>query len=128
MDAKNHRIFVGGHNKKMAVLDATTGKQVISLPTGAGTDAAGFDAKNHLVFFSNGDGTLTVIEQKGPNDYVAREPVITQASAKTMAFDKKTEKIFLPAATVKVTPPADASQKPKKVIQEGSFCVLVVAK
>jgi hypothetical protein len=45
-----------------------------------------------------------------------------------MAFDKKTEKIFLPAATVVTTPAADASQKPKKTIADGTFCFLVVGK
>jgi YVTN family beta-propeller protein len=128
VDAKNDRIFVGGHNKTMVVLDGSTGKEIISLPTGSGTDAAGFDAKQHLVFFSNGDGTLTVIQQKSANEYVAQDPVTTQPSAKTMAFDKKTEKIFLPAATVVSAPAADPSQKPKKTITDGTFCVLVVGK
>jgi YVTN family beta-propeller protein len=128
VDVKNKRIFVGGHSKMMAVLDATTGKQITTLPTGSGTDAAGFDAKDHMIFFSNGEGSLSLIEQKGPDEYVAHEPVVTQASAKTMAFDKKTGKIFLPAATVVTTPAADASQKPKKTITDGTFCVLVVGK
>jgi YVTN family beta-propeller protein len=128
VDVKSDRIFVGGHNKMMAVLDGSTGKQITSLPTGSGTDAAGFDAKNHLIFFSNGEGNLTVIEEKGPDEYVAHEPIVTQASAKTMAFDKKTEKIFLPAATVVVTSAADATHKAKKTITEGTFCVLVVEK
>jgi YVTN family beta-propeller protein len=128
VDVKNKRIFVGGHSKMMAVLDATTGKQITTLPTGSGTDAAGFDEKNHLIFFSNGEGNLSVIEQKGPDEYVALDSVITQASAKTMAFDKKTEKVFLPAATVLTTPAVDASQKPKKTITDGTFCVLVVGK
>jgi len=128
LDAKNNRIFVGGHNKTMAVLDATTGKQITTLPTGGGTDAAGFDAKDGLIFFSNGEGILTVIQQKGPDEYVGLDPVTTQAGAKTMAFDKKTGKIFLPTATVNVTPAADPSQKPKKTIVDGTFCVLVVGK
>lgn len=128
VDAKNNRIFVGGHSRMMAVLDAATGKQITSLPTGSGTDAAGFDAKNRLIFFSNGEGNLTVIEEKGPDEYVAHEPVVTQASAKTMAFDKKTEKIFLPTANVVIIPAADVSQKPKKTITEGTFCVLVLGK
>lgn len=128
VDAKNNRVFVGGHNKTMLVLDGSTGKQIASLPTGSGTDAAGFDAKSHLIFFSNGEGNLTVIQQKSADQYVAQDPVVTQPSAKTMAFDKKTQKIFLPAATVVSTPAADPSQKPKKTITEGTFCVLVVGK
>ncbi|WP_263353264.1 YncE family protein [Acidicapsa acidisoli] len=128
VDVKNKRIFVGGHSKIMAVLDSTTGKQITTVPTGSGTDAAGFDAKDHLIFFSNGEGNLSVIEQKGPDEYVAHDSVVTQASAKTMAFDKKTGKIFLPAAIVVTTSAADASQKPKKTITDGTFCVLVVGK
>lgn len=128
IDAKNKRIFVGGHSKMMAVLNATTGKQITTLPTGSGTDAAGFDAKHHLIFFSNGEGNLTVIEEKSPDKYVAHDPVMTQPSAKTMAFDKKTGKIFLPAATVIITPATDPAQKPKKTITDGTFCVLVVGK
>lgn len=128
VDAKNDRVFVGGHNKTMTVLDGSTGKEILTFSTGSGTDAAGFDARNHLIFFSNGDGTLTVIRQKSADDYVAEDPVITQPSAKTMAFDKKTQKIFLPAATVVSTPQSDPSQKPKKTITDGTFCVLVVAK
>lgn len=128
VDAKNNRIFVGGHNKTMVVLDGSTGKQIASLPTGSGTDAAGFDAKDHLVFFSNGEGNLTVIQQKSADEYVAADPVVTQRSAKTMVFDKKTQKIFLPAATVVSTPATDPSQKPKKTITDGTFCVLVVGR
>ncbi len=127
-DEKNNRIFVGGHNKTMAVLDAATGKQIMTLPTGSGTDAAGFDAKDSLIFFSNGEGNLTVIQQKSADEYVALDSVTTQSGAKTMAFDKKTGKIFLPTATVNVTPAADPSQKPKKTIVDGTFCVLVVSK
>ena len=128
MDAKSDRIFVGGHNKTMLVLDGSTGKKVASLPTGGGTDAAGFDAKNGLVFFSNGEGNITVIHQKSPSEYVADDPVITQPSAKTMAFDKSSNKIFLPAATMDIIPATDPSQKPKKKAVEGTFCVLVVGK
>jgi DNA-binding beta-propeller fold protein YncE len=128
VDAKNNRVFVAGHVKTMFVLDGTTGKQITSLPIGAGTDAAAFDERNHLIFFSNGEGNITVIQQKSADEYVAEPSVITQQSAKTMALDKKTGKIFLPAATVVSTPATDPGQKPKKTITDGTFCVLVVSK
>jgi DNA-binding beta-propeller fold protein YncE len=126
VDTKNNRLFVGGHNKTMLVLDAATGKTIASFPTGSGTDAAGFDERSHRAFFSNGEGNLTVIQQKSADEYMADTPVTTQQSAKTMAFDKKTQKIFLPAATVVTTPASDPSQKPKHTITDGTFCVLVV--
>ncbi len=57
---------------------------------------------------------------------LAEAPIVTQASAKTMAFDEKTRHIYLPAATVVVTSAADANSKPKRTITENTFAVLVV--
>ena len=128
VDKKADRIFVGGHNRMMLVLDGSTGSKIASLPTGAGTDAAGFDAKDRLIFFSNGEGNITVIHEISPDQYVAEDPVITQPSAKTMVFDKSSGKIFLPAANLQTVPASDLSQKPKKKAVEGTFCALVVGK
>jgi DNA-binding beta-propeller fold protein YncE len=128
IDTKNDRIFVGGHNKTAQVLDGKTGKLLAKFQSGAGTDAAGWDAKNGLAFISNGEGNLTVIQEKSPSEFVALDPIQTQQSAKTMAFDPKTGNIFLPAATVVITPAADPAQKPKRTITDGSFAVLVVGR
>ncbi len=128
MDRKNNRLFSACHNEVLVVLDATNGKKVASLPIGNGPDAAGFDAKEGLIFVSNGDGTLNVIQEKSPDKYESVEAVTTQISAKTMAYDSKTKKVFLPAAEIEVTPASDPSQKPKKTIKEGTFSVLVVSK
>jgi glutamine cyclotransferase len=128
VDTKNNRLFVGGHNKTMVVMDGSSGKKIASFPTGSGTDAAGFDDRERRIFVSNGEGNITVIHQKSADQYVAEASVQTQPSAKTMALDSKTGKIFLPAATVVVTPPADSSQKPKRTITDGTFAVLVVGK
>src|SRR5439155_19210189 len=38
LDAKHHRLFVGCHNKLMAMLDTETGKVVATVPIGAGVD------------------------------------------------------------------------------------------
>ncbi len=119
---------VGGHNKTVQVLDGATGKKLASFPSGAGTDAAGWDAKNGLAFISNGEGNITVIQEKSPTEFVALDPIQTQQSAKTMAFDTRTGNLFLPAATVVVTPAADPTQKPKRTITDGSFAVLVIGK
>ena len=128
VDTKTNRLFVGGHNKTMLVLDAATGKRIANLPTGSGIDATAFDQRNHLVFFSNGEGYLAIIQEKSSDDYVALAPVTTQQSAKTVAFDNKTGKIFLPAAEVITMPASDPSQKPKHTITEGTFSVLAVGK
>jgi DNA-binding beta-propeller fold protein YncE len=128
LDSLNDRIFVGGHNKIAQVLDASTGKILASFPSGSGTDAAGWDAKDGFAFISNGEGNITVIREKSPTEFVVLDPIQTQQSAKTMTFDTKTGRILLPAATVVMTPSADPAQKPKKSITEGSFAVLVIGK
>jgi DNA-binding beta-propeller fold protein YncE len=128
IDTRTDRLFVGGHNKTMLVLDSKTGAKIASFPTGSKTDAAGFDEHSRHIFFSNGEGNLTVIQQKSADEYVAESPVTTQPSAKTMAIDKKSGKIYLPAATVVTVPAADSTQKPKHKVTDGTFCVLVVAR
>ena len=45
-----------------------------------------------------------------------------------MAFDPKTKNIFLSAAEIEVTPPADPSKRPVRKVKPGSFVVLVVGK
>jgi DNA-binding beta-propeller fold protein YncE len=126
IDAKTNRLFVGGHNKTMLVMDADTGKKIASFPTGSGTDAAGFDEKTQRIFFSNGEGNITVVLEKSADEFVPLEAVTKQASAKTMALDRKTGKIYLPAATVVTTPASNPSEKPKRTVTEGTFCVLIV--
>jgi DNA-binding beta-propeller fold protein YncE len=127
-DATNDRFFVGGHNKLMLVVNGATGKKVASFPTGSGTDAAGFDDQARLIFLSNGEGNITVVHQLSADKYVVQAPIETQQSAKTMAFDSKTRNIYLPAATVVVTPAADGTSKPKRSVTAGTFAVLVVGK
>lgn len=51
---------------------------------------------------------------------------MTQPSAKTMAFDPKTKRVFLPAADVDVIPAATGSGRPQRKIRPGSFAVLVL--
>jgi YVTN family beta-propeller protein len=128
VDTRNNRFFVGGHNKLMVVVNGQTGKKVASFPTGSRTDAAGFDDQARLIFLSNGEGSITVIRQLSADKYIAEMPIVTQPSAKTMAFDSKTRQVYLPAATVVVTPAADANSKPKRSVTAGTFAVLVVGK
>ena len=100
-DKAGHRLFSTCVNGLMVVVNTDTGATVASLPIGAGTDAAAFDPRRKLAFSSNGrDGTLSVIQQKDPNTYVALEPVKTVVTARTMDIDPQTGRIFLVAADI----------------------------
>src|SRR5499427_6657667 len=128
-DAKTKRLFIGCRNEpKMVVMDADTGKVINSFPIGAGVDYAGFDQETSLVFFSCGDGALSIYHEKSANEYEDAGAVKTQRSARTMAFDPKTKKIFLPAAEYQETPATEPGKRPTRTMKPGTFAVLVVAK
>jgi hypothetical protein len=109
-------------------MDAATGKVITSATIGAGVDYAAFDPDAKLIFFSCADGTLNIFHEKSADEYEDAGAIKTQQSAKTLAFDPKTKKIFLSAAEYVETPAADPSKRPTRTIKPGSFVVLVVSK
>ncbi|HKW96228.1 MAG TPA: YncE family protein [Bryobacteraceae bacterium] len=128
-DPKTNRLFIGCRKEpKMVVMDAATGKVINSFPIGAGVDYAAFDPAARLVFFSCGDGTLSIYHEKSANEYEDAGAVKTQTSAKTMAFDSKTRKIFLPAAEFEEDPHPEPGKRPRRSVKPGSFVVLVVGR
>jgi DNA-binding beta-propeller fold protein YncE len=128
-DPKSNRLFIGCRNEpKMVVMDAATGKVITSFPIGAGVDFAAFDPSARMIFFSCGDGTLSIFHEKSADEYEDAGALKTQQSAKTMAWDPKTKKIFLPAAEYQETPAAEPGKRPQRSMKEGSFVVLVVGK
>jgi hypothetical protein len=70
---------------------------------------------------------LTVVKQDGPDAYHVIENAATQRSARTMALDEKTHRIFLAAAEFGTPPPATAEQpRPRPPMIPGSFTILVL--
>jgi YVTN family beta-propeller protein len=104
IDAASHRLFVSCLNAKLFAVDSQNGQIVANLPIGKGSDAVVFDPKRKLVFSSNGkDGTISVIAEKDPHNYVPLAPIKTTISARTMAIDPATGRLFLAAADVSPT-------------------------
>lgn len=106
IDPDTQRLFIGCHNQKMAILDANTGKILDALRIGRGNDATAYDAAAKLAFSSNGDGTLNVIGALDAAHYRIMQTVNTMPSARTLAIDQLSHKIYLVAAE---TEPADAA-------------------
>lgn len=125
IDADNSRLFIGCRSKVLAVMDSGSGKVITALPIGDRVDAVAFDPENKLIFASNGDGTISVIRQKSADEYESAGQIQTQKSAKTMAFDPKSKRLFLSAAEME-TAPAAAGQRARNKPKPGSFNVLVV--
>ncbi|WP_257309827.1 YncE family protein [Geothrix fuzhouensis] len=129
IDLKHNRLFIVGGNKLMAVLDTGTGKIVATPAIGAGADAAAYDPELGLAFSSNGEGTLTVIRQEGPDRYIVLEQAPTKRGARTMALDEKTHRIYLPTAEFGPTPaPTAEAPRPRPTMTPGSFQILVVGR
>jgi YVTN family beta-propeller protein len=130
IDRKHGRLFSACANKMMVVTDAATGKQLATVPIGAGTDGAGFDPDAGFAFSSNGgDGTLTIVQEISPGKFGVVETVETQRSARTMTIDPKTHAVLLSAAKFGPPPaPTAENPRPRPVAEPGSFALLVVSK
>jgi YVTN family beta-propeller protein len=128
IDVEGHRLFAVCDGKKMAVTDFTTGKSLATPAIGDGPDAAGYDAKSKLVFSSNGDGTLTIVDAGKPG-YPVVQTVSTKKGARTMAFDSSNGQVFVVSADFGPAPPATADvPHPRPSVLPNSFTVLVVGK
>lgn len=117
MDPGSHRLFVSCVNNLLTVINSDSGAVVAQLPIGSGTDAAVFDPKRKLIFSSNGkDGTLSIIQERDPQTFVSLAAIKTAVSARTMAIDPETGRLYLAAASIEPNPaPQTGSQRPKVV-------------
>jgi DNA-binding beta-propeller fold protein YncE len=117
MDVKNDRLFVACRGiNRMSVVDAHSGRIIISLPIGGMADGIWFDDKTHYIFCSNGDGTTTIIRQETKDEYKVIDNITTKIGAKTMALDMKSHNIYLSSSDY---------EKGFPVIIPGTFAVLV---
>jgi DNA-binding beta-propeller fold protein YncE len=129
-DPKTRKLFSTCANNTLVVSGADLGKVVQTLAIGPGPDGCVFDAVTGLVLASSGgDGTLAVIRPTSPGPYEVARTIKTQVSAKTIALDPKTHRLYLSAATPE---PAGAEKAPAKKkggrrrYLPGSFSVLII--
>jgi DNA-binding beta-propeller fold protein YncE len=126
MDTAHQILFSVGRNRLMAVVDATSGKLLQTLPIGAGTDAAAFDPGTGRAYASNGEGSLTVAGPDGHGRFAVLATVATAKGARTMALDPRTHLIYLPTAEFGPAPEAGPGQPSRPPLVPGSFRILVV--
>lgn len=120
-DNETKRLFAGCE-KQLIVVNAENGKLVEKIKIGDGCDGVAFDAKQKLIFTSNGEGTLSVIKETSPNKFTVVGNYPTKRGARTIAFDASDNSIFLPTADFESS--AKEGERPKMI--SGSFQVLVV--
>ena len=127
IDIENHRLFSVCDNKLMVVVDAETGKVVSTVNIGKNVDGVAFDSVLKRIYTSNGEGTMTVVQQKNADSYTVLENFPTQKGARTIAIYSKMHTLYLPTADYNPAPkPSNENLKPRATIKPGSFTVLEV--
>ncbi len=119
LDNETHRLFIVCSNKLMVVMNALTGKIITTLPIGDRCDGVAFDPATKRAFSSNGDGTMTVVQENANDTYTVVENVTTLKGARTIAVNPSTHKIYLPTAEFEA-PVGNA----RPAIKTGTFVVL----
>jgi glutamine cyclotransferase len=131
LDAKNGILFASCRNpQNMVVVNADSGKILATLPIGRGTDGAVFNPNTMEAFSSQVDGTLSIVKENSPTDFVLEQNLETIPSAKTLTLDAKTNRVLLiggefPPAPPR--PPGGGQGNPNPMVP-GSFSILVVGK
>jgi YVTN family beta-propeller protein len=124
LDNESHRLF-SVCDKMMVILDALTGKLITTLPIGDRVDGVVFDPVLKRAYSSNGEGSVTVVQEVDENHFSVIETIITQPSARTLTLDKKSHHIYLPCAEFGETP-AETTENPhpRPAIKPNSFVIL----
>jgi YVTN family beta-propeller protein len=117
LDFDNNRLFSACSNKIMVVSDVKAGKVLTTVPIGEGCDGIVFDNAVKRIFASNGEGSVTIIQQNSADKYSVVATFPTKQGARTIALDRDTHKIYLSFAE---------RQSGSGTAKPGSFSVLEI--
>lgn len=125
-DKANQRLF-SVTDKIMVISDAKNGKVVTTVPIGENVDGVAFDPGKKRIYTSNGDGSVTVVQEISPNEFKVVETIPSQRGARTIAINTKTHRIYLPTAEFGATPEATKENpNPRPKILPGTFTILEI--
>lgn len=128
LDNETHRLFAVCGNKLMVVVDATDGQVVANLPIGDGCDGVKFDPEMKRAISSNGEGTMTIVQEVDKNNFKVLETITTVAGARTLALDTRTHHIYAPSAEFNPAPaPTTDNPRPRRTPKPDSFFVMDIA-
>jgi len=100
IDAKNHILFAmcrggNGGTPTCVILSAVDGKVITTLPLAGSSDGGAFNPNTMEAFSSHGNGTLTVIKENSPTDFVVEQTVQTKSGGKTCTVDTKNDHVIV---------------------------------
>jgi hypothetical protein len=114
----------------MVILSATDGRILTSLPLAGGSDGAVFNPSTMEAFSTQGNGTMTIVQEKSPTSFEVEQNLQTMNGARTVTFDRKTGHLFTmsqergPAPP----PPPGGGRPPQGTAIPGSFTILTVGR
>jgi hypothetical protein len=99
-DHANKRILLGCRGSEttkpsLAVMNAETGNIVHTSEIGGGVDGIAYDPRTKRIFLSCGvNAVINIFEQVSADSYRPIEALGTQAGARTLAYNPKTEELY----------------------------------
>jgi DNA-binding beta-propeller fold protein YncE len=96
LDDAGGRLFVGCRvPARLVVLDTTSGRIAVMLPTVGDTDDVFYDANRRLVYVIGGEGAVEVFRQRDPDRYdsIGRTP--TASGARTGFFAPNSHRLYV---------------------------------
>src|SRR5580704_12899761 len=97
-DEATHRLFLATRKpSKLVVVNADNGKEVASLDVADYVDDLAYDAAHHRLYIpgGGGNGAVSVVEQRGADDYKLVATVPTKPGAKTARFVPELNKYYV---------------------------------
>jgi DNA-binding beta-propeller fold protein YncE len=105
IDSDQRRLFaVCRGNARLVVFDLETHRVITSLKIGGGPDSVVFDAGLHRIYTAGKTGTMTVIQQNGPDTYRIMDEIHTHYGAHTLTADPVSHKVFVAYASLLTHP------------------------
>jgi YVTN family beta-propeller protein len=126
MDTQHRRLFIGGRNKVLAIMDADSGKVLQTFPIGDGVDTNIYEPETGLLFTATREGTLHIFREDTPDKFSVVETVKTEFGSRNMALDPRTHKLFTDTADFAPAAAPTAEQpKPQPTPVSGTFRLLI---
>jgi DNA-binding beta-propeller fold protein YncE len=97
-DEATHRLFLATRKpSKLVVVNADNGKEVTSLDVADYVDDLAYDAAHHRLYVpgGGGSGAVSVVEQRGADNYQVIATVPTKPGAKTARFVPELNKYYV---------------------------------
>ena len=109
----------------MVISDPDARRVVTTVAIGKGTDGCMFDPETHLAFSSNGEGTISVVQEDSPQKFSLIETVKTLPRARTMVIDPRTHALFTATAEFGEAPsPTAENPRPRPPMVPNTFVVI----